>query len=223
MKIVALTGAGISQPSGLATFRDAGGLWEGHRFEDVASPEGWRRMPQRVLDFYNARRAQLGTVQPNAAHLALASWQETHNVVIVTQNVDDLHERAGSRNVMHLHGRLTEVRSTKDETWVKDIGYSPINLGDRCPLGGQLRPNIVWFGEQVPNIPFAEKEVASADVVLVVGTSLQVYPAAGLTEFARADALRFLVDPKPQQVPKGFRTVTASAEIGVPSLASLFS
>jgi NAD-dependent deacetylase len=223
MKIVALTGAGISQPSGLATFRDAGGLWEGHRFEEVASPEGWRKRPQRVLDFYNARRVQLGTVRPNAAHLALAAWQEDHEVVIVTQNVDDLHERAGSRNVMHLHGRLTEVRSTKDETWVKDIGYTPINLGDRCPIGGQLRPHIVWFGEQVPNMPFAEKEVASADVVLVIGTSLQVYPAAGLTEFARADALRILVDPKPERVPEGFRTVTASAEIGVPSLASLFS
>ncbi|MEY4488582.1 MAG: hypothetical protein RIQ79_1090 [Verrucomicrobiota bacterium] len=223
MKIVALTGAGISQPSGLATFRDAGGLWEGSRIEEVASPAGWRQQSQRVLDFYNARRSQLATVAPNAAHLALAAWQETHEVVVVTQNVDDLHERAGSRNVLHLHGQLTEARSTRDERWIKHIGYAPIKLGDCCPLGGQLRPNIVWFGEAVPNLLLAQNEVTSADAVLVIGTSLQVYPAAGLTEFARPDALRILVDPRPDRVPRGYRTITASAEVGVPSLTAYFN
>jgi len=223
MKIVALTGAGISQPSGVATFRDAGGLWEGHRIEDVASPEGWRRNPQLVLDFYNIRRAQLGTVVPNAAHLALAEWENTHEVMVVTQNVDDLHERAGSTRILHLHGQLTKARSSVNPAWVQDIGYAPIQLGDRCPQGAQLRPHIVWFGEQVDYMEQAQAAVADAEVVLVIGTSLQVYPAAGLVDFANERAVRILVDPRPGRVPEGFKTVTASAEIGVPALGAFLS
>ncbi len=172
MKIVALTGAGISAPSGVRTFRDAGGLWENHRVEDVATPAGWARDPALVLRFYNERRAQLATVQPNAAHLALAEWERKHEVVVITQNVDDLHERAGSSRVLHLHGELTQARSTRDESLVIKIGYGPIVLGDRAPDGAQLRPHIVWFGETVPMMEAAEAEMADADVVVVVGTSL---------------------------------------------------
>jgi NAD-dependent deacetylase len=157
-------------------------------------------------------------VHPNDAHLALAQWQEQHEVVVVTQNVDDLHERAGSRQIIHLHGQLTQARSTLDERWVQEIGYAPIRLGDKCRRGGQLRPNIVWFGEAVENMGRAGQAVAAADVVLVVGTSLQVYPAAGLTDYAKKDARRILVDPEPGRVPEGFEVVLASAEIGVPAL-----
>lgn len=219
MKIIALTGAGISAPSGVRTFRDAGGLWENHRVEDVATPEGWRRDPALVLRFYNERRAQLATVQPNAAHLALAEWERKHEVVVITQNVDDLHERAGSTRVLHLHGRLTQARSARDPELVVGIGYRPIALGDRAPDGAQLRPHIVWFGEAVPMMEAAEAEMSDADAVVVVGTSLQVYPAAGLAELAPPHAKRFLVDPRPGRVPPGYRVIAASAEIGVPSLA----
>lgn len=219
MKIVALTGAGISAPSGVRTFRDANGLWENHRVEDVATPEAWRRNPELVLRFYNERRAQLATVKPNAAHLALADWERAHEVVVVTQNVDDLHERAGSARVLHLHGQLTKARSTLDDEHVVDIGYAPLALGDLCPRGGQLRPHIVWFGEAVPMIEAAAEEMGDADAVVVIGTSLQVYPAAGLTELAPSGARRFLVDPRPGRVPPGYEVVAASAEIGVPRLA----
>ncbi len=220
MKIVALTGAGISAPSGVRTFRDASGLWEDHRVEDVATPEGWARNPELVLRFYNERRAQLATVKPNAAHLALAAWESVHEVVVITQNVDDLHERAGSTRILHLHGELTKARSTLDPRHVVEIGYKPIASGDRCPRGSRLRPHIVWFGEAVDAMPGAEAEMSDADAVLVIGTSLQVYPAAGLAELAPAHALRFLVDPHPGRVPLGYRVIAASAEIGVPSLAA---
>lgn len=221
MKIIALTGAGISAPSGVRTFRDAGGLWENHRIEDVATPEGWARNPALVLAFYNARRAQLAVVQPNAAHLALAEWERDHEVVVITQNVDDLHERAGSTRIIHLHGELTKARSTLPAATVVSVGYQPIALGDRGADGGQLRPHIVWFGEAVDAMPAAAAEMADADAVIVIGTSLQVYPAASLAELAPARAQRFLVDPDPGRVPPGYRTVRASADIGVPSLRAL--
>ena len=220
MKIIALTGAGISAPSGIRTFRDAGGLWENHRVEDVATPGGFARDPELVLRFYNERRAQLAVVKPNAAQLALAAWERAHEVVVITQNVDDLHERAGSTRIIHLHGELTKARSTRDLSHVVDIGYAPLAPGHRCPRGGQLRPHIVWFGEAVPAMEDAEAAMADADVVVVIGTSLQVYPAAGLTELAPRGARRFLVDPSPGRVPPGYRVIAQSAEIGVPALSA---
>ena len=196
-KIVVLTGAGISAESGIRTFRDAGGLWEGHKVEDVATPEAWHRQPDVVLDFYNQRRQQLLTVQPNDAHLALVDLEKNHEVIIITQNVDDLHERAGSKNVIHLHGELLKVRSTQYEhlvyEWKKDL-----NLGDCCEKGGQLRPHIVWFGEMVPMLERAIEEIYNADIVLVIGSSMQVYPAASLVGYAPAQAKIFYIDPNPQ-------------------------
>lgn len=220
MKIIALTGAGISAPSGLRTFRDSDGLWENHRIEDVATPEAWSRNPELVLRFYNDRRAQLGTVHPNAAHLTLAGWERDHEVVIITQNVDDLHERAGSTRIIHLHGELVKARGTGPSSNVVNIGYAPINLGDKCPAGSQLRPHIVWFGEAVPAMSAAEKVMALADVLLVIGTSLQVHPAASLVYAAPPNARRFLVDPNPAFAPHGYQVIAASAEIGVPQLTS---
>lgn len=223
MKIVALTGAGISAPSGVATFRDLGGVWERHRIEDVATPEAWERNPALVLDFYNQRRAQLGQVRPNAAHQVIAAWQERHDVRVITQNVDDLHERAGSRNVLHLHGQLRQVRSTRNADWIKDVGYEPVKMGELCPQGGQLRPNIVWFGEAVPAMADAAELVKTADVLIVVGTSLQVYPAASLIDHASPNAQCFYVDPNPSFLPENFKIVRASAEIGVWEIDNLIT
>ena len=193
-KIIALTGAGISAESGIKTFRDSNGLWEEHRIEDVATPEGWHRNKQLVLDFYNQRRRQLLECKPNAAHIALADLQKDFDVVVVTQNVDDLHERAGSKNIIHLHGELLKVRSTVHEhmiyDWKKDL-----NIGDKCERGTQLRPHIVWFGEAVPMIESAAAEIQTADIVLVIGTSMQVYPAAGLVHYAPRHATKFYIDP----------------------------
>ncbi len=199
MKIAVLTGAGMSAESGIKTFRDADGLWEGHDVMKVASPDGFREDPTLVLEFYNQRRAQLKEVEPNSAHFALAELEQQHDVVIITQNVDDLHERAGSKTIIHLHGELKKARSA-------GILYSDyivdwdgdIKLGDNCPRGYQMRPHIVWFGEAVPAIPAAAKEVASADVVIVIGSSMQVYPAAGLIGLAGEDVPKFYIDPKPQ-------------------------
>jgi NAD-dependent protein deacetylases, SIR2 family len=194
--IVVLSGAGVSAESGINTFRDAGGLWEGHDVMEVASPEGFRKNPALVLDFYNQRRRQLKEVVPNKAHKILAELEETYNVIIVTQNVDDLHERAGSTNVVHLHGELKKVRSTKKEDsvieWEKDC-----NLGDLCPEGHQLRPHIVWFGEGVPMLGLAQGIMDVAEIVIIIGTSLQVYPAAGLIGFAPPKAMVFYIDPNP--------------------------
>ena len=191
--IVVLTGAGISAESGISTFRDAGGLWENHRIEDVASPDGWHRNKALVLHFYNIRRQQLLTVKPNAAHLALADLEKKHKVTIITQNVDDLHERAGSTNVIHLHGELLKARSTADESliydWKKDIA-----LADKCEKGSQLRPHIVWFGEQVPMIAIASKIVEQTDVLIIVGTSLQVYPAASLMYHCNKNIPKYFVN-----------------------------
>lgn len=192
--IVVLSGAGISAESGIKTFRDSNGLWENHNIYEVASPIGWGKNPQLVLDFYNARRAQARSVQPNAAHFALAELEKYYNVLIVTQNVDDLHERAGSAKVLHLHGELNKARSTVNEDYVIEVP-GDIALGDTCPQGGQMRPHIVWFGEDVPLFPLACEIAELADIMLVVGTSLAVYPAAGLTEYAPRTAACYIVDP----------------------------
>ena len=195
-KIVVLTGAGVSAESGIKTFRDAGGLWEGHDVMEVASPEGWARNQTLVLDFYNQRRRQLKEVKPNAAHNALVDLEKKYDVTIVTQNIDDLHERAGSSKIIHLHGELLKVRSTKDRTlsyhWPDDL-----NVGDTCDHGSQLRPDIVWFGEAVPMLEKAAYEIASAELVAIIGTSMQVYPAAGLVGYAPPFAPIYYVDPRP--------------------------
>lgn len=195
-KITVLTGAGVSAESGIKTFRDAGGLWEGHDVMEVASPQGWQKNKELVLDFYNQRRAQLNEVEPNEAHKALVELEEKYNVTIVTQNVDDLHERAGSSSIIHLHGELTKVRSTvKYDSiyeWKKDC-----KLGDLCDAGHQLRPHIVWFGEQVPMLEKGAMAVHDADIVIIIGTSMQVYPAAGLVGYAQPNTTIVYIDPKP--------------------------
>lgn len=203
-KIVVLTGAGVSAESGITTFRDSDGLWENHKVEDVASIEGWYRNPAMVLDFYNQRRAQLAEVKPNAAHLAIAYLEKEYDVTVVTQNVDNLHERAGSTRIIHLHGELTKVRPENccnemdgfSEETVFDIGAGPVHIGDLAPNGAQLRPHIVWFGEAVPKIEAAIDAVEAADMLLIVGTSLQVYPAAGLYRYAGMDTPIYIIDPK---------------------------
>lgn len=193
-KLVVLSGAGISAESGISTFRDSNGLWENHKIEDVASPEGFARNPQLVLDFYNLRRRQLKSVSPNKAHLILKELEQYFEVDIITQNVDDLHEQAGSTNVLHLHGELKKVRPINNYkhiiTWEEDL-----NLGDKDNYGNQLRPHIVWFGEMVPEMENAEKTVSKADILLVIGTSLQVYPAAGLIHNAPEYCEIFVIDP----------------------------
>lgn len=193
-KIVVLSGAGMSADSGIKTFRGAGGLWEGHAITDVATPEAFERDPALVLRFYNARRRQLDEVQPNAGHLALAALEKFYAVSIITQNVDDLHERAGSSRIIHLHGELRKKRSTRNsnliEAWTEDLAP-----GDPAPDGGYWRPHIVWFGEEVPMMEDAAAEMAYADLLIVVGTSLVVYPAAGLVHYAPSHARIFVVDP----------------------------
>lgn len=210
-KLVVLSGAGVSAESGVATFRDSDGMWENYNVNDVASIDGWHRNPGLVLEFYNERRAQLGTVRPNAAHYAIAELEKEWDVTVVTQNVDNLHERAGSTRVIHLHGELTKVRPVNccnenddySEESVFDIGYSDIEIGDLAPNGAQLRPHIVWFGEAVPYINAAIDVVMKADVLLIIGTSLQVYPAAGLYAFANAGTPIYLIDPKDVAVRDG--------------------
>jgi NAD-dependent deacetylase len=220
LDIAVLTGAGMSAESGLKTFRDNGGLWENHRVEEVATPGAWRRDPALVLRFYNERRRALLAAEPNAGHRTLAAWEARHRVRIVTQNVDDLHERAGSTGVLHLHGELMKARSTADDLLVVPLSGPELNPGDLCPLGAQLRPHIVWFGEAVDAMPEAAEIVAGADVLVVVGTSLQVYPAAGLVAFARRDALRILVDPAPPPV-EGFAVIRAGASEGLAAATRL--
>ena len=196
MNIVVLTGAGMSAESGINTFRDSNGLWEGHDVMEVASPQGWNANQNLVLDFYNQRRKQLLEVNPNEAHKILADLEKIHAVTIITQNVDDLHERAGSSNVLHLHGELLKVRSTAINTrileWKKDL-----IIGDECKDGYQLRPHIVWFGEEVPEMNTAIKIVQKAEILIIVGTSMQVYPAASLLQFASPSVKIFFIDPKP--------------------------
>lgn len=216
-RVVVLSGAGISAESGLQTFRGADGLWEGHRFEDVASPEGWTANPELVLEFYNQRRRAVRAAAPNAAHKALVDLERAYDVRIVTQNVDDLHERAGSTHVLHLHGEIMLARSTRDPRHIRHLGDADIHLGDCCELGSQLRPHIVWFGEMVPAMEEAVDLVGGADVLLLVGTSLQVYPAAGLVFEAPKRARRIVVNPDiPEEVSgPAFEIIAKPATVGV--------
>ena len=218
-KCVVLTGAGISAESGLQTFRDSGGLWEGYRVEDVCTPEAFARSPQTVIDFYNARRRAAAAAEPNAAHFALADLERAYDVQIITQNVDDLHERAGSGKVLHLHGELNKLRSTVDENeilpWQGDQ-----TLADRDSRGRPLRPHIVWFGEDVPLIEEAVRLVEAADIVIVVGTSLKVYPAASLLHYARFGVPVYLIDPKPNADVSGVEILAQTAVRGVPALVA---
>jgi NAD-dependent deacetylase len=216
-KIVVLSGAGISAESGIKTFRDADGLWEGHDIMEVASPIGWNKNPTLVLDFYNKRRAQLLTVQPNKAHEILAELEKQFNVHIITQNVDDLHERAGSSSVLHLHGELLKVRSIANE---KNIMHwkTDLNLDDCDEKGNQLRPHIVWFGEAVPLIEKAIEIVETADILVIIGTSLQVYPAAGLMNYVNQNVPVYYIDPKPATIydlPNKLKVLPLSAVEGM--------
>lgn len=217
-KIVVLTGAGISAESGIQTFRDAGGLWEGHDVMEVATPEGFNKNPELVLEFYNQRRRQLLQCVPNEGHKALVQLEEKYDVTIITQNVDDLHERAGSSSVFHLHGELLKARSTGDPkliySWEKDI-----TLQDKCEIGFQLRPDIVWFGEMVPMMDLAVEFTRKADILIVIGTSLVVYPAASLIHYTDITVQKYLIDPhQPSSMPTGFEFLPYSATIGVPYL-----
>lgn len=195
--MVVLSGAGISAESGLQTFRDSDGLWEGYNVMQVATPQGWARNPSLVLEFYNQRRRQSRKSVPNQAHLTLANLESRFRVSIITQNVDDLHERAGSSFVLHLHGELQKARSTADSRFVYSIDGTELDLGDTCEKGSQLRPHIVWFGEEVPLMEQAIKIAADADIFLIIGTSLAVYPAAGLIDFVRPETSCILIDPNP--------------------------
>ena len=195
--LVVLSGAGMSAESGIKTFRDSGGLWEEYDVMEVASYDGWLKNKELVLRFYNDRRRQLPKVSPNAGHLGLAALEKHFKVSIITQNVDDLHERAGSTSILHLHGELTKMRSTQDPNYIAEIGYNDINVGDLCPKGSQLRPHIVWFGEAVPAMEEAAEIAAQADIFVVIGTSLNVYPAASIVDYAPASAPVYLIDPNP--------------------------
>lgn len=208
LKIAVLTGAGVSAESGLGTYRDNGGLWDSYDPMEVASIQGWQRNPRKVLDFYNMERRNLKGAEPNAAHKAIASLEQRYDVTVITQNVDNLHERAGSTRIIHLHGEVTKVRpeygaydESGSEREVFDIGYDEVNFGDKAPNGRQLRPHIVFFGESVPKIEQAIDIVSEADIVLIVGTSLQVYPAAGLYRYAQNEARIYVIDPAEVNIP----------------------
>ena len=199
--LVILTGAGMSSESGIRTFRDSGGLWEEYNVEEVATPEAWIRNRDLVLRFYNERRRQLKDARPNAGHYGIAALEKYFNVHVITQNIDDLHERAGSSRVLHLHGELTKARSTADPSLIYEIGYNDIREGDKCEKGSQLRPHIVWFGEAVPMMEEAVNITSGADIFVVIGSSLNVYPAAGLVNYAPEFATLWLIDPKEVYVP----------------------
>ena len=221
--IVILTGAGMSAESGLKTFRDADGLWEGHDVMKVATPEGFRDDPELVLEFYNQRRRQLLTVKPNAAHFDLAALEKEYKVTIITQNVDDLHERAGSSNVIHLHGELLKARNIVDELDYFDR-HEDIKLGDTCPNGHQLRPHIVWFGEAVPMIEKAMEVCAQADILIIIGTSMQVYPAAGLMHYVPEGTPTYFIDPNPAMESRVNLTVIAeTATTGVKKVIGILA
>ncbi|MCB0515031.1 MAG: NAD-dependent deacylase [Chitinophagales bacterium] len=219
--IVVLSGAGISQESGLKTFRDADGLWEGHDVMEVASPQAWRKNPALVLRFYNERRRQLATVSPNAAHKILADLEDFFSVNIITQNVDNLHERGGSTKVIHLHGELTKARSEYFDDLVYNIDYQDINIGDTCERGYPLRPHIVWFGEAVPMIEKAISIVQKADVLVIIGTSLLVYPAASLMHYAPQNALVVVIDKKLPELPAIPQDVVCFEQKATEGVASL--
>ncbi len=217
--IVILTGAGISAESGIKTFRDSDGFWENHRIEDVATYDAWLRNKELVLDFYNQRRKQLLDCEPNEAHKLLVVLEEKYNVQIITQNVDDLHERAGSTNVLHLHGELFKVRSTIDEHLIYEW-KTDLNIEDKCEKGAQLRPHIVWFGEQVPMISLAENIARTADIFIVIGTSMLVYPAAGLIHCVDYNTPKFVIDPNKPTISKfkNLEYITEKASVGVKKL-----
>ncbi|MCC6937289.1 MAG: NAD-dependent deacylase [Flavobacteriales bacterium] len=218
-RIVVFTGAGISAESGLRTFRDSDGLWEEYRIEEVATPEAWIADPERVLRFYDLRREQVIKAEPNTAHHAIAALEKGYHVDVVTQNIDDLHERAGSSRVLHLHGEIRKVRSTSDPALITELNSTSLRLGDRCALGSQLRPHIVWFGEEVPGLPLAASLVERADRLLVIGTSLQVYPAAGIIHYASPECPVVLIDPNAVDIRLGrVLHILATATAGVPSL-----
>jgi len=210
-KIVVLTGAGISAESGISTFRDADGLWEGHDIMEVASPIGWHNNKALVLDFYNKRRIQLFTVLPNEAHKALVDLEQHYQVSIITQNVDDLHERAGSKNVLHLHGELLKVRSVKNSKLIYNWN-TDLNIGDLCEEKSQLRPHIVWFGEEVPMLEKAIEITSKADILMIIGTSMQVYPAANLINFIATEIPVYFIDPKPAIQKNYFPNLTVISE-----------
>jgi NAD-dependent deacetylase len=215
--VVVLTGAGISAESGISTFRDAGGLWEGYDWREVASPEGWQKDKALVLRFYNERRQLLKKVKPNEGHKALVELEKHFNVTVITQNIDDLHERAGSSHIIHLHGELKKMRSTYDSSLIYDI-EGDINIGDKCEKGSQLRPHIVWFKESVPMMDVAVPYLKSADYVLIVGTSMQVYPAAGLMDFAPYKTPIWYIDKNPAKVSSAIRIVAEAATTGIPKV-----
>lgn len=219
-KVVVLSGSGLSAESGLPTFRDAAGLWRQHSWVELASPEGWRKQPELVLAFFNERRARAWAAQPNAAHLALASLESKFDVVVVTQNVDNLHERAGSTRVLHLHGELAYARGTGPSRHRQRIDGAAIELGQTCAEGTQLRPDIVWFGEETQFMDEAREHVREADKVLVVGTSLSVYPAAGLVQFARADAEKVLNALEMEEVPADYEFLAGPATRVIPPVTS---
>jgi len=222
-KLVVLTGAGISAERGISTFRDSGGLWEGHDVNQVATPEGFAADPALVLDFYNQRRRQLSQVEPNEAHRLLAHLEKRYEVVIITQNVDDLHERAGSHNIIHLHGELLKSRGV-DNPNVTYPCTGDIHVGDKSPTGAQLRPHIVWFGEEVPMLEKAIAQVYSADILMIIGTSLQVYPAASLIDYVKEGTPIFYIDPNPSLHSKGDLTVIAQkASTGVAKAIELMT
>jgi len=222
-KLVVLTGSGISAESGLKTFRESGGLWENYDVMEVASPEGWAKNKELVLRFYNERRAQLKEALPNSAHMGLKELEMDFEVNIITQNVDNLHERAGSLNVLHLHGLLTRARSTRYAELAYDIGYGEIKMGDKCEKGFQLRPDIVWFGEAVPAIEEAASVVATADIFAVIGTSLVVYPAAGLMDYVPGKVPVFLIDPNEVAIPtyRSVRFIREKAGKGISELQEI--
>lgn len=219
-KIIVFSGAGISAESGLGTFRDSGGLWEKYNIEEVATPEAWERDPAMVTEFYNMRRKQCYETSPNAAHYAIAELEKQYRVEVITQNIDDLHERAGSSNVTHLHGEISKVKSSGPNA---EKQYFPqenweVKMGEVCPEGYQLRPHVVWFGEAVPMLDKAITQIEEADIVIVVGTSLNVYPAAGIISYAPSQAQYYLIDPSEVNVPLYFNAIQENASIGVPYL-----
>lgn len=220
MKIVFLTGAGVSRESGIMTFRDSDGLWEGHSVMEVASIEGWRKDREKVLNFYNERRAQLDTVKPNTAHELIAQLEKDHEVVVITQNVDDLHERGGSTNIIHLHGELRKMCSSMDKN--KTLPYDKdIQIGDKHEDGSQLRPFIVWFGEDVPKMFEAANHVMNADVLVIVGTTLEVYPAAGLSQYAKGSCRLFYIDPNPTTEYPGIEYFTTIKKVATEGMKEL--
>ncbi len=219
-KIIVFTGAGISAESGLKTFRDSGGLWEEYNVEDVATPEAWEKNPALVLDFYNLRRRQAVNAKPNPAHYALVKLEKRFDVQIITQNIDDLHEKAGSKNILHLHGEITKCRSSVDDSLVYPMKGKDLKLGQRCEKGSQLRPHIVWFGEAVPMMEVAASLATTADLFLIIGTSLNVYPAAGLVNYVPEIAPKYLVDPSAfsKDYIQNLTVIKETAGKGVPEL-----